>query len=309
MFAPRATTCLLAALAMGTVLASPTQASAQNAPAGAAALPDRVTLKDGSMFRGTILENVVGDHVDLQLANGEVRRFPAADVSYAGPAPQALPAPPPPPVERPRVEAEGNPVHFEATTPDTDFHVRTSEATGLGWSGRGMVAVVVKGYDHICPAPCDKTLPSGSYRLALSQGGGTPAEADSPIHIDGPSTVRGTYVSNAGLRVAGWVVMVGSLAVGMGMSFAGLAQKSQDCSAQQYGGTCLPTYSTDTGLLYGGVAVMTVGPLASLFLIFQHDHADISVVPLSTGAIRSPLMSRAEAASPPPQGLAVRLAF
>jgi hypothetical protein len=294
---------------MGSVLAGSTQAFAQNAAAGAAALPDRVTLKDGSMFRGTILENVVGDHVDLQMASGEVRRFAAADVSYAGPAsPPALPPPPPPPPERARVDAEGNAVHFEATTPDTDFHVRTSEATGMGWAGRGIVAVVVKGYDHICPAPCDKTLPSGSYRFALSQGGGTPAEADGAIHISGPSTVRGTYVSNQGLRVAGWVVMVGSIAAGLGMMWAGITQKSQDCSTVSYGGSCIPTYSPNTGLLYGGLGVTTLGPLLSLILILQHDHADISVVPLSTGAIRSPLMSRSEAASPP-QGLAVQLAF
>jgi hypothetical protein len=58
--------------------------SAPASGADAARLPDIIRSKDGSLFRGTIVEMVVNDYVVIVTLTGESRRFALADVSYAG---------------------------------------------------------------------------------------------------------------------------------------------------------------------------------------------------------------------------------
>ena len=193
-------------------------------------------LKDGSLYRGVIMELAVGDHVTMRLDSGESRRFAAADVAYAGSA-DAAPKPPvrrfhrphhlrPPTGSEPRplvtVNAAEAKVHFESPSPDVDFHLRVEDATAVGWSGRGAYGFVLHGYTHICNAPCDATLPAGRHRLALSQSGGVPIEADEAVDLSGPSKVTGTYQSSQGTRVAGWVVMLGSTVAGTAMMIAAI---------------------------------------------------------------------------------------
>ena len=136
--APKVTLFLAASLALLSLSAG---ASAQQTP------PDVVKLRDGSMFRGTIAELVAHDHVDIVLSSGQTRRFPLADVTYAGPsvapasAPPSPPPPPPPPppsggpqplvgMRGPRAE-----LRLEANDSDVEFHVRTGTAQlqGVGW--------------------------------------------------------------------------------------------------------------------------------------------------------------------------------
>ncbi len=284
------------------------------------------------MYRGTILELLVDDHVDLRLASGEVKRFRMSDIAYAGPAtePAAAPAPPPslpppappaapqPPAPRPLVTLEAPParLHFEATTPDVDFHIRTDEATvsGMVWTTRGFgtYAGVAHGYDHICTAPCDATLPAGTHRLALSQGDRSPVEPDQATTITGPATVRGTYVDRRGTRIGGWVLFGASLATMTGLMVASF-QTTQNSTDQSFTGSCYPTTSINGGLLGAGVAVGIGGSLLSLVFILQHDTATIDVVPLGGAAFALPA-HRAEAALLPAattgaQGLGVRARF
>jgi hypothetical protein len=294
-----------------------------------------VKLKTGSMYRGTILELVVGDHVDLRLVSGEVKRFGFADVAFAGPANDApspappLPPPPPPPPPapppaapatgpQPLVTLESTPakIHFEATSHDVDFHIRTGEAvvSGMVWTGRGLGGYggVAHGYDHICTAPCVATLPAGTHRLALSLAGGQPVEAREAITIAGPSTVRGTYVSRQGTRVGGWLLLGGSLVLGTVLMVASL-QSHQDCSTQSLTGTCTTEPSIDSGLMTAGVATIIVGPLLSLALILQRDSAQIDVVPFDGALLRMPGASREGAwlapAAAGAHGLGVRVKF
>ncbi len=279
-------------------LPAPTQ-SAQPPPpppaAPEATPPDIVKLKNGSLYRGTVMELVAGDHVDVRLPSGETKRFPVSDVDYAGAAsaaPGAAPAPPaapPPPRPLVTIDARAAKIHFEATSPDTDFHIRTEDVTveGSGWGwGRGFYGFAstaqAKGYAHICAAPCDATMPVGRYRLALSQAGKKPIEPDGPVTIDGPTTVQGKYVSYAGTRGAGWGLFALSLAVGMGIVLYAVANPSQNCSssANAFGGGgsfCSP--QPDTGLVTAGTVIGILGPLLSLAFILQHDRAYISTTP------------------------------
>src|SRR5689334_10616230 len=72
-------------------------AIAPDAWAQAPTPPDLVRTKDGGMLRGTIVEKVPNDHVEIQLANGQTRTVKMSEVEYAGPANESAPAPVPPP--------------------------------------------------------------------------------------------------------------------------------------------------------------------------------------------------------------------
>ena len=257
------------------------------------------------MYRGTILELLVGDHVDLRLASGELKRFAMSDVAYAGPSTDAAPAPapptppppppPPPPAPQPLVTLDAPPakLHLEATGPDVDFHIRTGEGTvtGFAYLGRyfGGYNAVAQDYEHICTAPCDATLPAGTHRLALSQGGHSPVEPSEPVTVTGPATVRGTYDSRQGVRIGGWILLGTSLAGMTGLMLASL-QTTQVCPSS----VCVTESSINGPLMGAGVAVGVVGSLVSAILILQRDTATIEVVPLAGSALTVPA-ARAEA--------------
>jgi len=195
-------------------------AGAQQAP------PDVVKLRDGSMYRGTISELVANDHVDLMTANGQTRRFAMKDVAFAGsataPEPSAPPPPPPPPPPPGEgsmitVNAQRAEMRFEANEPDVQFQLRTgqSEMAGVGWGWRSTYsfAAQTSSYTTICTAPCSGSLPTGTHRIGLSHNGRTVIEPEDPTVITGSGTLRGTYTSHTGLRVAGLLVDIASVAV------------------------------------------------------------------------------------------------
>jgi hypothetical protein len=94
-------------------LAGPSLAGA--AEPAAQAVERSVVTNDGAMYRGEVVDYVVGDHITLKLDNGEIKRIPFSDAARISPAspkgqsvlPAApiLPTPtspsPPPPVSAP----------------------------------------------------------------------------------------------------------------------------------------------------------------------------------------------------------------
>jgi hypothetical protein len=280
----------------------PRTAWAQEAPA----VGDEVKLKDGSIFRGTIVELVPSDHVDLLLPSGETRRFPIADVAYQGPAPTSSPAPPPAvpapgpaPAERPPVPSEPQPaisgksgevdVHVTSDQDDVALLVRTGQSDFEGYGAGYRTFVAVSGssrnYELVCNAPCDARLPAGSHRLALSQNGGRAVEAEKPVHLTEPSSIRVHYESRSGARVGGWLLFGGSLAGGLALMAAGELSSKQDCST----GYCLDMPNPDMGEVGAGAAIAILGPLLSLAFILQHDQANIEIVPANmSGSLKLP---------------------
>jgi hypothetical protein len=250
--------------------------------------PDVVRLKDGSMYRGTIVELVAKDHVSVTLANGESRSFPMRDVAYAGPgaqsgaegpapvAPGPAPFPRRPPAAREGGEGE-QPVHLEASEKNLQFLVRVGQAetTGAGYAfGRYGGPVFYAGhtvaYSNLCAPPCDATLPAGSHHLALSQDGGKAIEADEPVEISGPTTLRGTYESRRGIRIGGLLIVLGSVIGGTALMVSGIHPTTCDDNGCSGG--------LDQGAVWGGVAVMGVGTLVGTIMMLVRDTATIETV-------------------------------
>jgi hypothetical protein len=248
--------------------------------------PDVVRLKDGSLFRGTIIELVAGDHVDLVVASGETRRFPIATVEYAGSA-QAAAAPAPAAVAPPPAQhvESGDKVELkvEANEPEVEVQVKTGQANlvGMAWVGgsRGGVGAfsgTASAYSTLCIAPCRTSLPVGSHRLGLSMGNNSSVvEVLSPVTITGPGTLRAEYESRRGIRIAGLVIAVTADVIGLGMAYGAFASRPQQCDSY---GFCMKGEAS-SGLIYGGLAVAAIGTIVGFVLALQGDKAAVTFVP------------------------------
>ncbi len=261
--------------------------------------PDLVVMKSGGMLRGTISEMDPQGNVVIELSSGEKRSIAMSEVQYAGPAAAAAapaapaaPAPAasapysPPPAgpqgphqgsyggTQPLVTVHGVEARLQLRGDGVTFHRNAGSGTGTGYANGRAVAVQTTVYSSMCTAPCEVSMPRGKYTLALSSDG-VPVEAE-PVSIDGDGTLQGKYSSKAGLRVAGWVVVVGGMAGGFAIAFTG-------------GDEDLDT----TRLLLGtGVAVTAV--LVGLILANTPDDAEIRFIPGAPISLTQPGDLRAD---------------
>lgn len=320
---PLASLLLLAATGTARADAPPPAAATPSAP-------DVVTLRDGSLFRGTIAELVTGDHVDLVLLSGSTRRFAMREVAYAGPAASMPSTPPPPPTSAPPTPDPGaapppppgapppppadapfGSVRIEADEPGVTFQLRTGEESiqTVGWSGgrvRSTIGTALL-YRPICTAPCQTTVPMGYQHIGLSRGDASVVEPDQPVNITGPGTLHGEIHSRQGARVAGWLLFFGSAGGGAALIVASLRTENV-CTSDGFGGgsNCIAEKTIDGGLMGAGIATMLVGGLVGLGLTRISDHAEISFVPLAPAS----LGGRREGAAPlDPRGFQISARF
>jgi hypothetical protein len=184
-----------------------------------------VRLSNGGILRGTVTEYLPGSHVVIVTAAGESKRFAAAEIASVttGDAPPAAPAAPvlpvepqaapasvaapvapvaaPPPVTTPGLQTRAV-VHagdarfrFESHEPGLTLHLRT----GTAISSRGVAAT---GYEPICAAPCEASLPAGTHEFGISLGGGLPVGVSDPLRLNGGETLDGFMGSRKKLRMA-----------------------------------------------------------------------------------------------------------
>lgn len=287
---------LAAGVALASLTAAPRPARAQSPQAA----QDVVMLRNGGLLRGTISEYAPGSHVVLVTVAGETRRINASEVKYAGPAANA------PGAGRGgggargpggvTVNAPEAAVQLRSDQGEVTFHVRTGESTGsavttgfgMGYGYRGaammpstaFTSVHGRSYGRICTAPCEATLPAGSYPMALSRGNNSPVEAEELVRVDGPSTLQGTYTSYAALRTAGVVTSVASVLGGGYLIFTSFDQVSK-CDAAG----CQDEVDVDSTRLIAGAVVLLGGSIAGGVMASKADEVGIRVLPAAAGAL------------------------
>jgi hypothetical protein len=231
-FAPFVAAGLLTLAPPAMAQAAPPSA-AGNTSSGAAPAstpPDVVRLKSGGMVRGTIITALSGEPVVIRLPDGTERRFEAAEVVYAGPAEASAQAAPPSPADAPA--RAGATVHtgearltLAGAQPNLTFHVKSRESWvsghGGGSSGRYFAGRVVD-YARLCTAPCEATLPAGSYRFGLSSNEGPVVETNA-VTLRGNERLVGRYESKGHLRTTGAVIGIAGLVIGAALAVVPLA--------------------------------------------------------------------------------------
>ncbi|RME28500.1 MAG: hypothetical protein D6806_02780 [Deltaproteobacteria bacterium] len=240
------------------------------APAAGASVIDEVVLKDGSRYRGTIVEAVQGDYVIIRTLSGKNLSFSVSDLSYYGPVRAGVQA------ERPRkavsvvtsavprlkmeVKGPSYPVRFTSKQEGLTFMLHTHSVNGVGWGvGVGPVFTSTKGYTRICSAPCEAEIPRGRYRLGVSMGD-TTVEAGE-VDINGPLTIEGQYKDNSRIRAAGWITFLLTLAAGTAMAAASVDSEG----------------NLDSGLLGAGTAIMLGGGVAGVAMVLWPDDGELKV--------------------------------
>lgn len=209
----------------------------------------------------------------------------------------ALPATPA--FARDEPAAEEADVHFDSESPDLELHVRTGDSRGASH------------YERICASPCEAALRTGRQRLALSKRGASPVEADENVDIEGPSTIRGKYVSHEHARTGGLVFLVLGDLGGVGLLYVGFKKQ---CHWKSIDGTCAP----ESGILsdgnptavIAGLIVMATATAIGIGGLLKGDDVIIEVTPLDT-ALRWPSRVAREGGwmASPGEGIGLRLRF
>jgi hypothetical protein len=182
---------------------------------------ESIQTRNGQLYRGEILERVVGDHVTIRLSTGEIRRIEWADLA---PAPAPTPAPAPPPVVAAPPPAPVRPppaarVDFRADTEGTELQQLAAwgsseqgTPTGLGiWSSQDDASCRTT----VCRAPCSMMVdPYGRYRVA-----GPGLLPSASFSLSSPANTVDARMNSHARRNAGRVL---SLFVGMPITLVGV---------------------------------------------------------------------------------------
>jgi hypothetical protein len=160
---------------------------------------------------------------------------------------------------------------LQSPTDGVTFFKRIGSSHSTGWggwtgAGPGYVSISTTHHEELCTAPCEVTLPAGVHALALSVQGRPPVESD-PVELPpGQWALEGTYDSYAGMRTAGYITMISSLAVGVGLVVAAVVTHDQ---IDEPGFVPLVT---------SGVAIALVGTGVGFLLAAKKDEAAIELV-------------------------------
>jgi hypothetical protein len=258
----------------------PPQAAPPAAAPATTAASDIVRLKNGGLLRGTIAELVPRKQVTILLVTGEKRTVSMDEVQYAGAAseaPKQVDGPASPRASnatndgnaRPSVTVHGQDVRLQlrADEPGITFYLRGGAAAGYG---------VIYAYNRVCTAPCEASLPAGTYIMAISQGSGEPRPVSEPVVLTGPSTLQGSVASGTGLRLLGVAIMIGGVVGGI-VLLASASTTHQECTSF---GDCIESHDLDTGRATAGAAVGTAGILTGLLMLtLVKDKAAITISP------------------------------
>jgi predicted cobalt transporter CbtA len=235
-----------------------------------------VILRDGSRYRGLIVESIPDDHISIAIAEGTLRQLPFEEVVYAGPSKTA----PASPVVATRTASRDERPHTETKRRSpkpgesmVHFRTRTPELTvWVAEVSNGPNGPTDSGFRRLCEAPCSEPLEHGLYRLAYSRADSRPLEVKSNININREAAVEADISSRRGTRVAGWVIL--GLGAATGTVLLSL--------------TFDPLKGRRDGYIVGGVAALALGPTLGLPLALTSDTAIVAEVGLPRSTPNTP---------------------
>ncbi len=229
---------------------------------------DTVYLRDGGMIRGTIMEVIPGNHVTVQLANGQIATIRWDVIDRIDRHSQAAP---------PTVVNNPTPVTtVPAITGNATVHMEGNEDVVLEQlSGGG-------NWRQVCGPPCDRPLPLDPlYRIT---GPGTRPSKPFQLQADnGQRVVLDVHRASSG-GFAGGIVLIslGSAATFVGLIVMLVGAAEQDLGA---GGGTLATGFIITGV---GVASLVVG----IVLTVANKHSSVAQSIAANADLTGPKVAR-----------------
>lgn len=231
---------LLEVALLSTTLLLPAAARAQEAQNPI----ETISLKDGSVYRGELVEKIPGDHLTLKLATGEIKSFRWADLVVDN---------------RQAPIAGGQVVEMTSDKPGTDLYRYEGAPTSYG--------IVLETYQRICSTPC-KTAVDPTARYFVAGDGVTPSDRFSLRPRPGPIHLR-VAAGSASQRGWGWTTAslgTTALVVGLTLFIVGKVVEP-DPNDSKYKGSGAANFANDvdTADKWKRVSYWTIGG-GALFL-------------------------------------------
>lgn len=182
------------------------------APRASAQSTDRVDFVGGGFVRGTILEHIPGDHVTIQLSNGEVRTIPTGEIAGISTELAATAATPTPPA------APAAPTATITVTSDLD-DLTLHRVTGTAAMRYSRLSV--DSFEMLCAVPCTFSLPLGVHDLAWARGR-NPQRFGPHLEVAGPMALHIEYETHGDDQLLGALLIAGGVLAGGGLIAPGL---------------------------------------------------------------------------------------
>jgi hypothetical protein len=185
---------------------------------------ERVTLADGTVMQGELVEKVPGDHITLKLATGEIRT-----ITWSALAPQMQA--PPPVVMQQQAQVPTGPTTHVAIDADAPG-VSLMRVMGFGFVQYGSATGSFASYQTVCVAPCQADVDANAT-YQISGDGVTPSSPFTLPTANGAPVRLHVHGGSLGARIGGlWLVISGiTFAVTGGVlagTFAALSSSSDD---------------------------------------------------------------------------------
>ena len=223
---------------------------ALSAAAHAQSSVERVTLADGTVMQGELVEKVPGDHITIKLATGEVRT-----IRWGALAPMPV-APPTPVMQQPTMQAPQTGPSVHVVVDGDRPEVTLVRIMGMGmvqaYTGYGTAYGAFEQSSPVCVAPCQADVDgNGMYRIAGA--GVTPTGTFGlPASVPGQTVSLHVHAGSLGARVGGLWLIVGGVAFAVaGGTLAAVAAATSN-SLTNEGGLLA------TGLVLGGIGVVAL---------------------------------------------------
>ena len=244
--------------------------------ADAAPPPDIVRTKDGGMMRGTIIESVPNQRVDIMLPNGQTRTVTMTDIVYAGPAsadpsaapPVAAPSPPSPKASSgPIIHAPTVRIELKGDQDGLTFHQMNGSSRGFARGGLAGTEIETTHHQRLCSVPCEVELPRGTYQFGLTLGGSRVLETGAEFALNGNARLHGRIESRGGVRLTGWMIIASAIVVG---AIVAVHDRHKECNAADICDDRFP-YALP------GLGIMAVGGGLGAYMAVQSDRAEIDI--------------------------------
>ena len=231
------------ALALGAFLASPAARAAPAAPDTA------VSTRDGAAYQGVLVEQIPGDHVTIQTADGKIHTFASSQVVSVRPLGGRHPVEPI--AESGADRSSGVLVDLSATEPN-------ARLVQLSVSGNGAPAPNAE----ICGPPCGVRVSPGTY--IIGGGGIVPSPAFGLSETSAHVRVTSDAVTVARRNSALIWAAGGGIAATLGLSFwvTGAIAESNENDVASMGGPQPPHIGAP--IKWTGIVLTAVGAVAGI---------------------------------------------
>lgn len=219
-----------------------------------------VALKSGAQYHGKLVEKVPGDHLTIQLATGEIKRFEWSDLADQADEDDSEAAPP----KKPKPAPTQTTTSADRETFYVSIHTEQEGVVLERLIGSSSLegGPDVEHWTRVCTAPCNIEVPAGSdYRI-----GGHGLRKSPTFTIDRSTEIDAKLGTPGGLLAGVILTSVGGLLALTGVAIGGASNTNGSSVADSGSGDKQSSNATTAAWVVGasGLVMVVVGVVVLL---------------------------------------------